>query len=190
MRRRDRHTPNLLDPYKYSSIKQRREYAAGLRELAAWIEETDFPLHEYALGGNKYDAAEVTIHSTYFDESDQDFVRRVGSAARLIGGRVEKGAAYATAPFTLTRTFTGGVRFVFSISRGAVCEKKIVIKEVTKEMPVDTATAFELKRQKAKLELEIAALDTVAKMVTESVEEFVCPPSLIEAEKKAEVTPF
>lgn len=175
----NRHVPNLLDPFKYSSQDQRAEYAAGLRELAAWVETTDFPLHHHAMGGNVYAEAEITIRSNAFEDEDQDFVKRVGSAAKLIGGRVEKSEYYTGGPFRLTRTFRGGVRFIFELSRTAVCEKKTVVKDVTKAIPVDVTTATELERQKEEIEKKISELKTVVKTVPTAVEEYVCPPSLL-----------
>jgi hypothetical protein len=178
--RRDRHVPNVQDLNRYSTPQQRTQYAAGLRELADWIEETEFPLHRYALGFNTFTDMSATceINSTWLDE-DPDFAKRAGSAVRLIGGRVEKKAdSYS---FRLTRYFSGGVCFRFRINRNAVCEEIEVQKTVTKQVPVDVYKEAKLVSAKDELEKQITALETAPKTVIETVKEYRCPESLLAA---------
>lgn len=164
------HVPNLLDPDVASTAAQRAEYAASLRQLADWVESTEFPVHHYGL------STELVVYSSWYD--DQSFVQRVGSAAKLIGGRVEKGAdSWEHGHYWLRRDFGAGVRFRFNISRAAVCtpvEKIVVVEE---DVPVDGERAAQLKA-------EFNSLETVKAMVPKTVTEFECPPSLLGLEQE------
>lgn len=164
------HIPTLIEPV--STPEQRHEYAAGLRELADWLDTTEFPVHRYALGSDTFRDIWPTMemHGHWLD--DDDFVKRVGTAARLIGGRVDKQAAGHE--FRLVRTFRGGVSFVYHVARDVVCEQVTTQVEVARVLPLDAERA-------AKLKAELDGLETTTVTEFEAKVDFICPPSLLEA---------
>ena len=176
------HTPTVLDPFAepYATRERRAEFAAGLRAMADWVETTRFPIHPYGFAPVFQDG-QICISSSWLD--DEGFVRRAGSAAKLIGGKVKKNTDYL-GDFTLTREFGGGVKFTYRILRSAVCEEVEVEKEVEREIPVDAERAAQLKEQIEALEEEAKALERTRVTQTEIVREFACPPSLLAAEQK------
>lgn len=94
------------------------EFAAGLRELADFIERTpEFPL--------PYSPKLYAFSRHYADGSGVEEAARI---ARLFG-RCEKSVDENTARFELTRRF-GPVGLVFTVARGAVCERREVTKTV------------------------------------------------------------
>jgi hypothetical protein len=165
-----RHVPNVLDPFAdpYLSKEERAEYAEGLRALADWVEASDFPLHRAVRVG-----AALEMHDLWID--DESFIKRVGSAAKLIGGKVRKVAD--TYAFTLIREFKGGVKFEYRISRNAVCEPVTKTRMVEKDVASDADRERELKD-------ELEKLDRHSTLVSETYTDYVCPPSLLEAEQK------
>lgn len=159
------HIPNLMK--SVSTVDQRAEYAAGLRALADWVETTEFPVHYYGL------ATHLVCYSDWYE--DEDFVKRVGSAARLIGGFVKKGVEYEGGNFHLLRSFGGDVGFRFSITRKSVCSQTEEDEIVEEDVPVDEARAAELKA-------ELEAMETTKRKVVKTKTVYVCPPSLLELE--------
>lgn len=161
------HVPNLLEPV--STAEQRAEYAAGLRALADFVESTEFPIHVYGL------RSELTVYSKWYD--DEGFVRRVGSATRLIGGRVEKGAdPWEDGAYWLRRAFGSRAGFRYVIDRDAVCESREVVDYVDEQVPVNEERAAQLKA-------ELDSLETTTKVVAKTKTVFDCPPSLLEVEQ-------
>src|SRR2546428_192749 len=132
----DRHIPNVIRPFEdpYLTHEERQELVNGLMDLAAWIKASNFPIPKTAIS---YSTPGLHVPSTYID--DESFVKRPGTAAKLIGGRIEKGELYKDGPFTLTRDFGGGVQFKFSIAREAVCESYVVteMQDTYDQVPVD-----------------------------------------------------
>lgn len=168
------HVPSLLDPSSVSSAEDRAAYADGLRALADWVETTEFPVHRYGM------TTEMTIYGEWYD--DEGFVRRVGSAIRLIGGRIKKGAdRWEGGAYWLKREFGGGVTFRYVIKRETVCTPREVEVVVDEDAPVDEARA-------ATLKAELEGLEVATKRVVKVKTVFDCPPSLLELEQSAETT--
>jgi hypothetical protein len=165
----DRHIPNVLDPFDedagFMTREQREEVALGLEQLANWIRTTRFPIPRYARPHG------MTIYSSWIQ--DEGFIKRVSSAIRLIGGRVEK--APWSSSYSLVRKFAGGVQLDYSISREAICTPVTKTVPKLKVVPVDTAREAELRR-------ELDALETIEITVPEEVTEYECPPSLLAKE--------
>lgn len=167
------HIPTLIDRSDCFTPEQAHETAEGLRALADWIETTEFPIPNTVLYGG---AVVFDIYGSWFN--DQDFVKRMGTAARLIGGKVEKVADPLDPYFELRRDFGGGIRFRYSVARDAVCEAR----ETVVERPVEIVTDEE--RAEA-LKAELAALTTTeTRPVT--VIEYDCPPSLLAKDQATE----
>lgn len=175
------HIPNVLDPDTYSTKDERAEFAAGLRALADWVETTEFPIHRYCLGHNAESPFQTVECHGYWYHDDPDFVQRAGLAARLIGGKVEKGVAPYSTDFSLTKDFGGGVRFTYRIARSAVCTAREVEKPVEIEVPVDATRAAQLAAEMDALRDELAKIPTTKVQDIEVVKEFDCPPSLLAA---------
>ncbi len=186
---RNKHTPNVLSPFEkpYATAEERREHAAGLRALADWVEETHFPIPAHCVRENDWSAT-VDVPSAWID--DEGFVKRPGSAARLIGGKVDKGTNYGGGDFTLTRRFGGGVVMRYRISREAVCEKVETTVMEDCVVPEDEKAARALEFHIDELKKELSEMPTAVKKVPVSKTEYVCPPSLIvkETETAAEPT--
>jgi hypothetical protein len=166
------HIPTLIDRSDCLTPERVAEIAEGLRRLADWVETTEFPLPTTAVFGG---ALSFDVYSGWY--SDQDFVKRVGTAARLIGGKVDKKTDPLNPYFELSRDFGGGVRFRYNLSRDSVCEAREV--EVEREVEVVTDEA-----RAETLQAELAALTTKeTRPVT--VIEYDCPPSLLAKEAGA-----
>lgn len=174
----NRHTPNVLEPFSapYASKERRAEHAAGLRALADWVEATRFPIPLLCLHASDYDAT-IDVPSVWID--DESFVKRAGSAARLIGGRVDKGVVPYGTDFTLTRDFGGGVRVRYRISRGAVCEQKEVVVEEERSVPIDDEAESRLIARVSDLQRQLDELPRETRVVSVTSTEFVCPESLL-----------
>lgn len=175
---RPKHTPNVLDPFSgtYASVDDRREHAAGLRALADWLEQTTFPVPSLALKRNNFSGT-IDIPSVWID--DESFIRRPGSAARLIGGRVDKGTAQYGTDFHLSRDFGGGVNLLYRISREAVCEAKQVVVHEDHFVPEDEEAARSLQFHIDELKGELAEMPTVVRSVPVTITDYVCPDSLL-----------
>lgn len=179
-----KHVPNVLDPFdgaNYLTREQRAEQAAGLRKMADWIEATEFPIPRTVLFSSSW--ANFTAHGIWM--SDKDFLTRPGSAARLIGGKVDKGIQNYSTDFVLTREFGGGIKFRFTIEREAVCTSREETKAVEKSVPVDEQRASELEGRIAELREQQQALPKEVRLVPTTVTIFDCPPALLPAEKTA-----
>lgn len=176
----DRHIPNVLDPYGegFLSRERRGELAEGLRAFAGWIEASRFPLPTTFMYGIE---SGLTVYSSWI--SDEDFVRRPGSAIRLIGGHIKKGTGYSN-DFTLTRDFGGGAKFTYSINRDAVCTPRTVAKPEEVQVPVDEVEAAHLEAiaEEARRELEHLERTTVVR--SRDVVEYDCPQALLPAERE------
>lgn len=174
-----KHIPNVLDPFgqDYMSREQRAELATGLRELASWIEKSEFPIPRTTMFGSDHEVIALDIASTWM--ADQDFVKRPGSAIRLIGGRVDKIAAPHGGPFKLIRRFGEHVVLRYSISRDAVCTPRTEATTLVENVPLDQARAAELEAEQERISEELKALETVAitKPTTQMV--YDCPPALL-----------
>lgn len=180
------HIATVLDPQgpDYATRDEREAYAAGLEAMAAWVRTTEFPIPRYTFEFSKYSP---TLLITGANIADQDFVKRPGAAARLIGGRVDKTANYDGSYFQLTRDFGGGALMRYSVEREAVCEavEETVLEE--KLEPVDKLKLAELEGERQAL---MAAMDKVdeehdalpAEKVAVPVTKVVyrCPPSLLQ----------
>lgn len=178
--RRNRHTPNVdRSTGDYVDPARLREIAAGYREMADWLETTEFPIPRTALYG---DLVGVTIWSSWIP--DEGFVKRVGSAIRLLGGRVEKVANGAS--FELQKKFSGGVTFRYSMSRDAICEPVEVEREVYLNVPVDVDEAERLKDEIREAKERLEALDTKFVKVREQAIDYVCPKALLPDESPDE----
>lgn len=178
------HVVNVLSPFEapYGTRSERAEAAQGLRELAEWIETTEFPIPRYTLWG-----LGANVYSNWIE--DEGFVQRPASAAKLIGGKVNKGVGYNGGPFELTRDFGGGVRFTYSITRTVVCTPVEVTKDLVTNVPVDEKRANILQEQIDDLQAKLKEIPTETRTVPTKVTEYVCPPSLLEAERAMGTTP-
>ncbi len=184
-----KHAYNVSAPFDppYATREERSEYAAGLRALADWVETTSFPIPSIALSTYRCNC-ELEIYSAWIE--DEEFVKNPGSAARLIGGEVRKGESYSGGPFTLTRSFGGGVRLSYSIRREAVCEQIEVVEQVEQDVPEDDVAARSLALQIEELQEELDGLPTVTRTMDVPKTVFVCPESLLAKEPTlATVTP-
>lgn len=173
-----KHTPNVLEPFSgaYASKDERQAYADGLRRLADWIEETRFPIPKYCVRESDWSAT-VDVPSAWID--DESFIRRAGSAARLIGGRVDKGQSYGGGEFTLTRHFGGGVVMRYRIAREAVCEAREEVVEEEQYVPVDDTEADALRARIEELQKELSEKPREMRKVPVTKTVFDCPPSLL-----------
>ncbi len=182
---RNKHIVNVLEPFSapYATKEQRAEYAAGLRALATWVETTAFPIPAHCVRESDWSAT-VDVPSAWID--DEGFVKRPGSAARLIGGKVDKGTNYGGGDFTLTRRFGGGVVMRYRISREAVCEKVETTVMEDCVVPEDETAARALEFHIDELKKELAEMPTEIKKVPVPKTEYVCPESLIVKETERE----
>ncbi len=173
-----KHVPNVLTPFEppYASREERRAHAAGLRSLADWLETTRFPIPSLCLRASDYNAT-IDVPSTWID--DQSFVERAGSAARLIGGRVDKGVVPYGTDFTLTRDFGGGVQVRYRINRDAVCEAKEVVVDEERFAPIDAEAESRLIDEITQLQRRIDDLPRETRMVSVTKTEYMCPDSLL-----------
>lgn len=178
------HIPTVQNLDDYSTEQERKEYADGLRALADWVETTEFPIPRAAF--RPYYEVQLEVPSTWID--DEQFVKRVGSATRLIGGRVEKGTDILS-DFTLTREFGGGVRFRYKINRSAICEARTetVVENKAVRVPKDPNKQIEAHELRARLETLMEEEETTVVDVPTTVTKTVydCPESLLEAEQQA-----
>lgn len=183
---RDKHVPNVLSPFEapYATHEERVEFAAGLRAMADWIEETRFPIPALSLNRPDYYEATVDVPSVWID--DESFVGRPGSAARLIGGRVDKGTITYGTDFKLERDFGGGVMFRYRISRDTVCEAHEEVVEEDRYVPIDEATASEIEAQIEELKKKASDLPREVRTVSVVRKTYDCPPSLL-AKVKADI---
>lgn len=182
MLRRNKHIPNVADPFGdgYLSRERRAEIAKGLREMADWMEQSSFPLPEtinYGGGFGTPCTVNLDVYSTWI--ADESFVKRIGSSIRLIGGRVEKRAQDFGSYYDLVKRFSGDVCFRYIISRDAVCEPI----EETVQREVDVVTDEERAEQ---LQAELNAL-TVRETRPVTVTRWDCPPALLPKEPEPEV---
>lgn len=180
------HVPNVLDPFdgvNYLSREERAEQAAGLRKMADWLETTEFPIPRTVL----YSSSWMTFMVAGSWISDKSFLARPGSAARLIGGKVDKGVADYGTDFWLTREFGGGIKFQLTIDREAVCTPRKETRLVEKTVPIDRQRAADIEQDIQDLKEKLESLDKVEVTVPTTVTVFDCPPALLPAEK-AEAT--
>lgn len=181
-----KHIPNVLSPFSkpYATKEQRKAHADGLRRLADWIENSDFPIPAHLVTQSNpfgYIADSFEINSLYFD--DDSFVKRAGSAGRLMGGLVHKGVAEYTTDFALVRDFGGGVFLRYRISRSAVCEAREIIVQKPAAVPVDGVRAAEIEEKIRALEEERGDLATETREVPITELVYDCPPALLSAEQ-------
>ncbi len=180
-----KHVPNVFEPFAkpYATRAERSAHAAGLRALAQWVEETSFPIPALCFAPSDWSAT-VEVPSSWID--DESFVKRAGSAARLIGGRVDKGTVPYGTDFKLERDFGGGVTFRYRISREAVCEAREEVVEEEHSVPVDEAEESFLRFQIEELQKELGDLDREVRLVPVTRKTYDCPESLLAPEAKAE----
>ena len=184
---RNKHLCNVLEPFggQYASHEERAAFAAGLRELADWLEETHFPVPSLSVSKSAvYGQAVVEVSSVWID--DEGFVKRAGTAARLIGGKVDKSVPYEGGNFYLERDFGGGVKFRYRIARDAVCEKVETTVMENRVVPEDEVAARSIEFQIEELKKELGEMPTAVRKVSVPKVEYVCPESLIVKEKTAE----
>ncbi len=187
----NKHIPNVLEPFSkpYATKQERSAHAAGLRALADWVEETPFPIPALCFRNLSYGDATLDVPSVWID--DESFVKRAGSAARLIGGRVDKGTMPYGTDFKLERDFGGGVTFRYRISRDAVCTPREEVVREDRYVPVDETEESSLRFQIEELQKDLDGLDHEMRAVPVTKKVYDCPKSLLmpEAEAQAEV-PF
>ncbi len=184
---RNKHIVNVLEPFSapYATHEERAAYAAGLRGLADWIEQTRFPIPSLCFR-RVYGEQVLDVPSLWID--DEGFVKRAGSAARLIGGKVNKGTVDFSSEFKLERDFGGGVKFRYRIARDAVCEAVEVTEPQERYVPTDEEEAERIKAQIEELQKQAAELPHEKKIVSVTRTEYVCPDSLIVKETQSETT--
>lgn len=178
------HIPNVQEPFEgpYATREARAEYARGLRELADWVEMTEFPIPDYYLRAQDHFGYGTLNVSSIFIE-DEGFIQRPGSAARLIGGKVEKGTSTYGTEYILRRRFGNNVSFTYAMQREAVCtarDEEVVVEE---PKPIDAARDAELAEKIKQLEEERESLPTELRPVTSTKRVYDCPPALLSREK-------
>lgn len=179
----NKHVPNVLTPFEapYATHAQRAAYADGLRALADWVESSRFPIPTLCFDKSDYIDATLNIHSLWID--DENFIRRPGSAARLIGGKVDKSTSVYGGSFTLTRDFGGGARMRYQIMREAVCEAKEVVVDEEHLVPVDEIVAVGIKDEMKRLQKQLDELPKELRTVPVNKTVYSCPDSLLSDEK-------
>lgn len=176
------HIPNVPEPrdgITYLNTESRESLAKGYEALAAWVRTSEFPIPRTVLYS---DAVTLKIASSWIE--DPGFVKRIGTAARLIGGKVQKGVEQYGTNFELTLPLGGGVKVLYSVDRGTVCEQVTEVKEVTEFVRSDAQLDAQIEADIKALRERQYAIPVVEKTFVKEVTEYVCPPSLIAKERE------